>query len=287
MDNGVVEKIYCCDRGNNNDALVASILSNRNGNCMDGWGNGSLAYLLLFLLFGREGYGFGGANGAAAVAGRQGEELQTQINAIRTQLQDNQNTDCLKQAIAGNGAAIAQLSNTLNINYNTLQNCCCQIQAALQNVGGKVDMTAQQVINAIERGNTGLLAAIKDCCCQTQQAVTKMGYENQLAVKDLSGAIQTGFDRTNTGVERGFSQLGYQNAQDKCDIVRAIENGNQGIKDLLNSHWNTEQANELQSVKFELSQRKQNEYITQLIAQAKNNGCNCNGGCNGGCGCGL
>lgn len=34
-----VEKIYCCDRGDNDNALAAAILANGN-NRRDDWGNG-------------------------------------------------------------------------------------------------------------------------------------------------------------------------------------------------------------------------------------------------------
>lgn len=282
-----VEKIYCCDRGNNNDALLASIIANNNRNCgMGDWMNNPLAYLLFFALFGRD--GFGGANGAAAVAGRQGEELQTQVNSIRNQLQDNQNTDCIKAAIAGNTTAISQLANTLGLDVSSIKDAICAVQSAIQQTAAQNGISIEQVKNAIERGNSGLLAAIKDCCCQTQQAVLKMGYENQLGQKDIINTIQTGFDRTNTGLERGFAQIGYQNSQDKCDIVRAIENGNQGIKDLLNSHWKEEDSRKIQSLEFQLSQKDQNEKFAQMIAQVK--GCGCGNGCgcnNNGCGCGC
>lgn len=274
-----VEKIYCCDRGNNNDALLASIIANNNRYGMGDWANSPLGYLLFFALFGRD--GFGGANGAAAVAGRQGEELQTQVNSIRNQLQDNQNTDCIKSAIEGSTTAISQLSNTLGIGVSSIKDAICAVQSAIQQTAAQNGISIEQVKNSIERGNSGLLAAIKDCCCQTQQAVMKMGYENQLGQKDLLNAVQAGFDRTNTGLERGFAQVGYQAAQDKCDIVRAIENGNQGIKDLLNSHWKEEDSRKIQSLEFQLSQKDQNEKIAQMIAQAK--GCGCNG-CGNGCG---
>lgn len=71
------------------------------------------------------GFGFGGDGAGTAT---QGIETQAQLNAIRTQLQDNQNADCIKSAIQGNGFALSQLAQTLNIDFNTLQKCCCQTQ---------------------------------------------------------------------------------------------------------------------------------------------------------------
>ena len=66
--------------------------------------------------------------GDGAGAATQGIETQAQLNAIRTQLQDNQNADCIKSAIQGNGFALSQLAQTLNIDFNTLQKCCCDVR---------------------------------------------------------------------------------------------------------------------------------------------------------------
>lgn len=94
---------------------------------MSGGMNNPFAYIMFLALFRNGGFGF---NGDGTGAATQGIETQAQLNAIRTQLQDNQNADCIKSAIQGNGFAISQLSQMLNIDFNTLQKCCCDIQAA-------------------------------------------------------------------------------------------------------------------------------------------------------------
>lgn len=93
------EKIYCCDRDNNDNALAAAILANGNnrrddwgpmaammGGGMNNWMNNPFAYLMFLALFRNGGFGFGGDGAGTAT---QGIETQAQLNAIRTQLQDN------------------------------------------------------------------------------------------------------------------------------------------------------------------------------------------------------
>ena len=53
---------------------------------------------MFLALFRNGGFGF---NGDGACAATQGIETQAQLNAIRTQLQDNQNANCIKSAIQG------------------------------------------------------------------------------------------------------------------------------------------------------------------------------------------
>lgn len=299
-----VEKIYCCDRDNNDNALAAAIIANGNRRDNDGWPiaammnggwnqnqwmNNPFAYLMFLALFRNGGFGFGGDGAGTAT---QGIETQAQLNAIRTQLQDNQNADCIKSAIQGNGFALSQLAQTLNIDFNTLQKCCCDVQAAIQQVAGQVGFSAERVINAVNLGDCNVIQAIKDCCCTTQKAILEQGYQNQLANCQQTNTIMTGINGVNTGVERGFAnlgnivnqgftQVGFQAQQDKCDILRAGQDNTQRIIDTLNNHWKDEQALKIQDLKFELSQERQNNYFARLI----NGGCGY-GGNSCGCGCG-
>lgn len=272
-----VDRVICCgDRGN--DMLTAAALM-RNGSNQE-WNN-PFVYLV-WLMFANRFFGNGwDANGQ----GQQNIEVQNQLQALRTQMQDNQNSNLLMDAIKSNANAINQLASNLNCDFNSLQGAICDVRSGIDKVSGQVGLTSERVINAVNLGNTGILTAVKDCCCQTQQAILKMGYENQLGQKDIINNMQVGFDRTNTGMERGFSQIGYQQSQDKCEILRAIENGNQGLKDMINSHWRDEQLSQIQDLKFKLSQKEQTEAFANMLYQRNNNGCGCNNSC--GCNNGL
>lgn len=292
-----VEKIYCCDRDNNDNALAAAILANGNnrrddlgpmaammGGGMNSWMNNPFAYLMFLALFRNGGFGFGGDGAGVAT---QGIETQAQLNAIRTQLQDNQNADCIKSAIQGNGFALSQLAQTLNIDFNTLQKCCCDVQAAIQQVAGQVGFSAERVIAAIERGNSGLLAAVKDCCCQTQKELIQMAGDIKLQNCQMTGELRNGQRDLGFAITQGFSATAFQAQQDKCDILRAGQDNTQRIIDTLNNHWKDEQALKIQDLKFELSQERQNNLINERFNRLGNCGCgwNNNCGCGNGCGC--
>lgn len=293
-----VEKIYCCDRDNNDNALAAAILANGNnrrddwgpmaammGGGMNNWMNNPFAYLMFLALFRNGGFGFGDGHGAGVAT--QGIEMQAQLNAIRTQLQDNQNADCIKSAIQGNGFALSQPAQTLNIDFNTLQKCCCDVQAAIQQVAGQVGFSAERVIAAIERGNLGLLAAVKDCCCQTQKELIQMAGDIKLQNCQMTGELRNGQRDLGFAITQGFSATAFQAQQDKCDILRAGQDNTQRIIDTLNNHWKDEQALKIQDLKFELSQERQNNLINERFNRLGNCGCgrNNNCGCGNGCGC--
>ena len=119
MEDKITEKVYCYDHPsayNNNEAALIAAMCNKqhtdpmamaammNGG-MNNWMNNPFAYVMFLALL-RNGFGgWGNGDGASA----QGIETQAQLNAIRTQLQDNQNSHLLMHAIKGNEFALSQL----------------------------------------------------------------------------------------------------------------------------------------------------------------------------------
>ncbi len=268
-----VDKILCCDKGNNSDPMAMAAMMN--GGLNNQWNNPFI--YLVWMMFARRMWG----NDENKV---QDAEIQSQLNAIRTQMADNQNSNLLMDAIKGNNIAIDQLAGNLNCDFNTLNSAICDVRGGIDRLSGQVGFSAERVINAVNTGNLNLIQNLKDCCCQTQQNIIKMGYENQLGQKDIQYAtqrgfcdltanMQRGFDYTNTGLERGFSNVAYETQRQTCDIVNAGNANTQRIIDTLHNHWQDETALKLQDAKFEISQLKQNQYIAQIL--------------NGGCACGA
>ena len=268
-----VDKILCCDKGNNSDPMAMAAMMN--GGLNNQWNNPFI--YLVWMMFARRMWG----NDENKV---QDAEVQSQLSAIRTQMADNQNSNLLMDAIKGNNIAINQLAGNLNCDFNTLNSAICDVRGGIDRLSGQVGFSAERVINAVNTGKLNLIQNLKDCCCQTQQNIIKMGYENQLGQKDIQYAtqrgfcdltanMQRGFDYTNTGIERGFSNVAYETQRQTCDIVNAGNANTQRIIDTLHNHWQDETALKLQDAKFEISQLKQNQYIAQIL--------------NGGCACGA
>lgn len=145
----------------------------------------------------------------------------------------------------------------------------CAVQAAIQQVGGKVGCSAERVINAINLGDLNIIQQFKDCCCQTQQNIIRMGYENQLGQKDIINGIQQGFAYTNTGIERGFSNIGFQLSSMACDLKTNANTNTQRIIDTLNNHWQEDLQLRLNRAELELSQQRQNAALISALAPAK------------------
>lgn len=145
---GTVEKIFCCDRGDN-DALIAT-LANRRDN------DGMLPALLM---------NDNNSNTAQNI------EIQSQLDSLRSQMQYNQNTNALMDAIKGVGCDINQLATQLNCDFNTLNASICDVRMGISKLSGEIGFSAERVINAVTLGNCNLIQQLKDCCCTTQKMI--------------------------------------------------------------------------------------------------------------------
>lgn len=264
-----IEKVYCTgDGGNDNLAAAllargrdndpATMLAAMNGGMGGGWNN-PFAYMMMLGMF-RFMYGDGWNNGQNGNVQR--AEIQSQIDSLRNQMADNHNSDLLMGAIQGNNQDLKTLAANLNCDFNALQSSVCGIQAAIQDVGGKVGFSAERVINAANLGNLNIIQQLKDCCCTTQQNINRMGYENQLGQKDIINAMQQGFCYTNTGLERGFSNLGNLIQTVVCDLKNSGKDNTQRIVDVLNNHWE-------QDLRIQLEDSKRREQTGFIIQQLK------------------
>ena len=221
-----MEKTYVFDSADNSSinssALIASLMQNKSidpgllamlnnaSRNQDAWGGSGCWFIwviIMFWLWGGRGNGLFN-NGSA--------------DGIPNQLNNDFGREVLLQAINGNGTALSQLATTLNCDVNALQGAISNVQNAIQNVSSQLGLTGQQVINAIQQGNSQITSQMTQCCCTIQDAITKTNYENQISNLNQTNALQSAINTVNTSVERGFSSTAYETASQTCDLKNAI-----------------------------------------------------------------
>lgn len=270
-ENRVTENVYCYDHpsayNNGNSAMLAALL-NKNDNPLEaaalmnggmgGQWNNPFIYLV-WMMFAQRMWGNGCDNNGQNA---QNIELQNQIQSLRSQISDNQNSNLVMDAIKGNAAAINQLASNMNCDFNTLNSAICDVRGGIDKLSGQVGFSSERVINSIVTGNLQLTQALKDCCCQTQQNIIKMGYDNQLGQKDIINQMQQGFSYTNAGLERGFSNMGNLIQSVACDLKTNENCNTQRIIDTIT-------ANRYADLQERLEDAKRREQNTSIVAQLK------------------
>lgn len=235
------EKTYVFDSASRNDIPLAYALNNNGwgngGFGLGGWGGGILGFLLGALFSGGWGGfgGFGGGYGSGAGVGYLGNQMNN----------DN-NTDLIMNAINGTDADVRLLATTLNADVNEVRSALSTINLATQTVGSQVGLTGLQVINAIQSGNSALASQLSQCCCENRLLTTTQGYEAQLRTVEQTNQLGSQADR-NTGsiinainaqtvaMNDQFCALKERELQNKIDTLTAnnvalktqIDNANQ------------------------------------------------------------
>lgn len=158
--------------------------------------NNPWMYLVMLALFGNGSFGNNGAvNGALDI------ETQNKLNSLQAQINDNNNNQWAREAIQGNTFAISQLSQNLNVNYNSLVQAINTVNAGIAQLGSTTGMGFAGVQNAINLGNLNIVQQLKDCCCATQKQILEQGFQGRIETinqtNDLSSVM-----RAETGLAR-------------------------------------------------------------------------------------
>lgn len=175
-------------------AYLYGLMGNNNGGF---FGNnaleGIIALIVVAAIFGNGNFGFGGfgGNGGAYAAGNTEREL-------------------LANMIQRNGVDLSQLSQSINCSSDRLYDAIGQVSTQLCNFAGQNGLSFQQVINAVQAGNSTLAHQISDCCCATQKAILESNY-----------LTERGFCNTNSILQRGFADLGYAFRDQTCDLKQS------------------------------------------------------------------
>lgn len=191
------EKTLVFDNGGAMDGnLVAALMNGNNRN--NGYGNGYgwewMWMILLWALWGGNGWGGFGGRGNG-------------LSNLPAELNGDAGRQLLMNAIQGNGTAINQLASSLNCSVQQIQTALCNIQA-------QSGLSAQQIINAVQSGNAQVLSQMASCCCDVRTAIERQGYESQLATLNqtntLTSNANTQFNALGSKIDAQTQDAGHQ-----------------------------------------------------------------------------
>lgn len=258
MDNGFAEG-YAVGQGNANNG---------------GWGNGAwgaewLWIIVLFALFGNNGWGFGG-NGYG------GGNLNYELGKVAT----------------SNDVAVGFAQNATLSSLNDLKLGQAGIQQTLCQGFSGVNTAILQAQNANEKGFAQVGYQLADCCCQTQRAIDGVNYNMAKNACDVTNAIHTSTRDIIDAQRDGTNAILNFLTQDKIATLQAE---NQSLKFAASqTAQNAYLTATIDAGNAELIRRLGRDCpVPSYLVPNPNccytpnfsayNGCGCNSGC--GCGC--
>ena len=210
-------------------ADIAAVCGNNNRN-NDGMFGNDWAWIVILLLFGWGGRGFGGYGGFGG--GNGGGNC---CNPCATQAD---------LAAGFNNSAVLSNLNDLALGQAGIQQTLCQgfsgVNQTINTVGYQLSNGLCNLGYNVQAGFNGISREIGDCCCQTQRAIDRVAYENQ----SNTCALQNTINSTTR------------------DIIDNANANSRAILDFLTQDKIATLTAENQSLKFQASQTAQNAFIT-------------------------
>lgn len=215
-------------------ADVAAVTRN-NDNGM--FGDNSWAWIVILLLFGWGGRGFGGGYGGG-YGGGVGENyvLATDFATIERKL-DSVNSGICDSTFA--------LNNTINGNFRTLDNAICNLgYQALQNT------------NAIQ-------SQLADCCCGIKGEIKDVAYGNEKNNWTISKQISDCCcDLEKMNMQNRFDAQAYN-----CNTLQAIDKLGDRIIDYMSAEKTQALRDENFALRLSASQSAQNAYLINQLKE--------------------
>lgn len=254
-------------------ADIAAVTGNNGcgGNGM--WGEGSwfLIILFLFVFCGWGGNGWNGNRGGNGESGALDNyvlasdfaTLQRQIDSSTSSLErkgDVINSGLCDGFYAMNTTALngfAGVTQGMNSGFAQAELSRANGQASLTQQMNANNITAMQNANAIQ-------SQLAQCCCDNRAAIADVNYNMAMN----SNAIQQ-------GINNGFCQTNYSNANNTRDIIDNQNSNARAILDALNAQQLAakdakiaEQNQQIFGLQLAASQQAQNNYLVQTLKPA-------------------
>ena len=211
-----------------------------NGYCNNGSGmfGNDWAWIIILLLFGYGGRGFGGFGGFGGGTSC-GAPCATQAD-VRAAVDQQTLISKLDQQTYGLADSTYALNNTINGNFRTLDGAICNLgYQALQNT------------NTIQ-------AQIADCCCDVKGAIKDVAYGNAMNTNQLDRRISDCCcDIEKMNMQNRFDAQAYN-----CNTLQAIDKLGDRIIDYMSNEKVQSLRDENQALRLAASQSAQNAYIT-------------------------
>ena len=225
--------------------MLVSALANKDNDGLGG--SNGLLWIFLLILFWGGGTGFGNRGGDAAAEG------QVEAAIAKAEARGLSDTAVLN-AIQGNKEAVAQIANTLGIQFEAVRSTLASMSNGICDLGYKLGQDTASLMSAISGGNASLSRQLADCCCATQRSMDSIKYD-----------MASGFCQTNTNIDKSTFHL--ERYIDKKFEQAQFENraGFQGIRDYLVGEKIATLQNDLQAAQLVLQNNAQTQAIMNYI----------------------
>lgn len=217
-------------------AYLMGLLNNNNGGGFFG-GNGGFQDIIALIVIAAI-FGNGNGNGIFGGGGNNNGNAEREM---------------IMQTLNRNGIDINQLAQAVGSSSDKILAGINTVSQAICGLGNQMGQNTNQILTAMLQGNNALTNQIASCCCDLKGVIAGLG----------------------TGMERGFSQIAFNDERNKCDLQNTIKDSTAQILAGQRAAEMREMQRDLAAkdekiaaLTTQLGLEHQNQYTTQVVAQA-------------------
>jgi hypothetical protein len=221
---------------------VMDLNANRNDGCYGDGGYMWFWIIILFALWGNNGFGNNGNGVADIMASNFGRGVASPQDVADTVSQSN-----MENQVRGVQQGLCDGFYAMN---TSLLNGFNGVDSAISTLG-------YQNQNAIQQ----LSSQLADCCCENKTAIMQAQFDNQMAVNNLSTQVGSGF----CGVENAIANQNMLNAQNTNAIIQASNDNTRAILDRMCQQEIQQLRDQNQAYLNQISQNAQTTSILDAL----------------------
>ena len=229
----------------------------------NGWGGGILGFLL-GLFFGNGWGGFGGfGNGFGGGAG---------AGFLSNQINNDSGRELLMNAINSNGeasrAAIASLSTMLGQDFNLVNSGVNALRDGISALTAQTGMSALQIQNAIQSGNSALASQLCDCCCSMKQLTVEQGYQNQIATLNQTNALTGAIAGVNENIAANRAAQQLSDCQQTYALTDTMNRNYLALDNKIDGLESSRKDREITALTAKVAQLESQNFTTGVVGSA-------------------
>lgn len=128
--------------------------------------------------------------------------------------------EMIMQTLNRNGVDIGQLAQSVNCSTGQIQGAINSVASQISNLAGQQGLSAQQIINSIQAGNSTLSHQIAECCCSTKQVISEGFASLGYATRDQTCAIEKAIAASTESILAGQRAAEMRDLQNKLEAER-------------------------------------------------------------------
>ena len=137
---------------------------------------------------------------------------------IANQMNNDNNTDLVMNAINGTDADVRLLASTLNADINEVTSAIHSVQNAISQVGAQNGMGFLQVVNSVQSGNAAISRQLCECCCENRLLTTQQGYEGRIQTIEQTNSLNSTINANGRAITDAIASLQTNMTREFCEV---------------------------------------------------------------------